>query len=202
MSDLLLRPPAPALADGERAELDAYWTPLACARACCAVLRPRVGATRILEPAVGGGAWVQAARETWPGATVDAIDLDASAPGLAAADAHVIGDFLSTTGRGYGLVLGNPPYGGDLVGWVERARDAGAAVAFLLRSTFLGSVSRSSFWLQHQPTDVWVLAPRPRWEGPGSRPTTDTADSILVLWRQGLPVPGLSPRLHWLRWAP
>lgn len=188
----------------ERDTLDAYWTPLSCARACCEALRDqtRVFPGTVLEPSVGGGAWVLAARQTWPAVQVDAIDIDSAAPGLALADAHVVGDFRRLPPMVYGLVLGNRPYGDDLVEWVELARRCAPRVAFLERATILGSLARSEWWERNPPTDVWVLAPRPKWGGPGARTATDTADSVLVLWQADRPVAGVATRLHWLRWSP
>lgn len=188
--------------DEGREPLDAYYTPFRAARACCAALR-EVGVApvaSVLEPAAGGGAWVDAAREVWPDVWVTAIDIDPAAAGLRNADVSQVGDFLTSrwveTGE-YDLVLGNRPYHDELGDWVERGLRLAPAVAFLERGTILGSVERSAWWQTCPPSDVWVLAPRPRWEGPGAREASDTVDSVLVLWRRGM----TATRLRWLRWG-
>src|SRR5262249_4139515 len=114
------------LPNDQRAPLDAYWTPLHCALACCSALQ-RAGQSpdSILEPAVGGGSWARAARLVWPDADIEGNDLDPNAPGLADVDRRSVGDFLERQGPGavrrvYNLVVGNPPYGGDVRPWVER----------------------------------------------------------------------------------
>jgi hypothetical protein len=76
----------------------------------------------IIEPSVGGGAFVRAARAVWPHARIFACDIDPNAAGLALADRAMVGDWLEfttqlalfpeqgTVSRDRVLVLGNPPY--------------------------------------------------------------------------------------------
>lgn len=190
---------AVSLPDEERAPFDAYYTPDRHARALLwwtweRLIGPRLS---VLEPSVGGGAWVRAARDVWPEATVTGMDLDPNALGLRQVDVPLVGDFLTgPLPQHYQIVIGNPPYGGDLVAWIDRARSVGSIVGFLLRSTFLGSAQRLSWWRERPPSDVVIVLPRPRWEGPGARTATDTCDSVWVLWREGFQ--GQQPRLHWL----
>lgn len=185
-----------------REEGDRYYTPFAAALACCEAVRS-VGVASVasaLEPAVGGGAWVEAMRATWPRVWVTACDIDPDAPGLRVSDAAQRGDFLSSrwveTGE-YDVILGNRPYHDELGEWVERALKLAPVVGFLERGTILGSVERSAWWQTCPPSDVWVLAPRPRWEGPGALPNSDSVDSVFVLWRRDV----VETRLRWLRWG-
>lgn len=197
------------LPNDQRAELDAYWTPDMHARGLMRWLS-RVngdvgmwgtpGPVRVLEPAAGGGAWLRACRELWPRVELSAIDIDPKAPGLALADRAKVEDFLampteSLSSPPYSLVVGNPPYGADLVRWIDQSRRLAPVVAYLLRSTFLGAAERLSWWREHPPSDVVVVLPRPAWEGPGARESTDRVDSVFVLWREGWPG---DTQLHWL----
>jgi hypothetical protein len=192
---------------GERDTLDAYWTPQACAVACCEAIRdaagpagwlPEIAPAHVLEPSVGGGAWVLAVRQVWPAAVVHAVDIDPEAPGLALTDRTKVGDFLALDLKRRDMIVGNCPYGGDIVGWFDRSLALAPVVAYLLRSTALGSIERSGWWAAHPPATIWTLAPRPRWQGPGGRAESDTCDSVLVLW-----VAGFSDTRHrWLRWEP
>lgn len=192
---------------GERETLDAYWTPRAAAVACLEAIvdaggpvgwLPPIDPRRVLEPAVGGGSWVLAAREVWPRAQVAALDLDPTAPGLDLADESWVADFLSTDTPRVDAIVGNPPYAGDIVAWFDRSLELAPVVAYLLRSTVLGSLERSTWWAAHRPAGVWTLAPRPRWQGPGGRQESDTCDSVLVVWVAGLD----DTRHRWLRWEP
>lgn len=198
--ELPVPPPAPRdLPDDHRAELDAYYTPDLHARALVRWLAANVYAgqdpQRILEPSVGGGAWLRACRDEWPEAHLRALDIDPAAPGLKLADRPEVGDFLTADLISADLIVGNPPYGGDLVAWIDRSRELAPVVGYLLRSTFLGAMDRLEWWQRRPPTDVIVVLPRPAWEGPGKRATTDRVDSLFVVWRG--PVAGAT-RLHWL----
>lgn len=190
---------------GERDPLDAYWTPFACALACCQAIvdaeldcLPPITPVHVLEPAVGGGSWVRAVRQVWPEAITHAVDLDPESPGLRMADRQRVGDFLELRLDRRDMVIGNPPYGGDITRWLDRSLELAPVVAYLLRSTVLGSSDRAPWWLAHPPAVVWTLSPRPRWQGPGRRPESDTCDSVLVLWVEGQ----TDTRHRWLPWVP
>jgi hypothetical protein len=187
-------PPAElgGLAPEERAPLDAYWTPAPVALACARWLWSKGLVNEpelILEPAVGGGAWVQAARSVWPGATLRGLDLDPSAPGLEIVDQKAARDFLEVDpdelGH-YDLILGNPPYAsGQILPWLDRSLQHADVVAYLLRETITGTATRLGWWLEHRPRFIAKVCPRPKWEGPGARDTSDFADTVLVVWTRG-----------------
>jgi hypothetical protein len=191
----------------DRAPLDAYWTPDALALACTSLvvtelgprLRPYPDATplRVVEPSVGGGAWVRALRHY--GASVHACDVDPAAPGLVLADTHHVGSYLDDQARRPAdLVIGNPPYCDPVQSWVTTAVMDAPWVAYLLRSSVLGSRGRSGWWAAHPPEVVWALSPRPRWEGPGAQPSSDTHDPVLVLWGAR---PAVGTELRWWDWG-
>ena len=197
------------LPDDQRAKNDAYYTPDLHARALVRWLSQHVypgqDPQRILEPSVGGGAWLRACRDEWPEAHLRASDIDADAAGLLLADRGRVGDFMALDLESADLIVGNPPYGDEdldraaararLVAWIDRSRELAPVVGYLMRSTFLGAMDRLEWWQRRPPTDVIVVLPRPAWEGPGKRATTDRVDSLFVVWRGA--VAG-STRLHWL----
>ena len=183
-----------------RPAFDAYYTPLAVARACVDavwhVKSRRV--LRVVEPAVGAGSWTKALRERQEGVGVVGVDIDPQAPGLDLCDVAIVGDFLERSqSLRADLVIGNPPYSGDVCRWVDASLQVAPMVAFLLRGTILGSQGRARWWRSLPPSDVFVLTSRPRWEGPGAQPSTDSVDSVLVVWKNDgdLASPTL---LHWL----
>lgn len=196
-----------ALPYAERAPLDAYWTPAAVARVCVEALRddaPGAAPEVVIEPCVGGGSWLREARAAWPSALLAAVEIDALAPGLALAEAAHVGDFrawardyaeLKLPRRG-ALVVGNPPYSGDTTTWIDAARSVAGTVGFLLRATILGSQRRAAWWRANPPAVVYWLTSRPRWEGPGARSSTDTSDSVFVVWRED--GPPSEPVIRWL----
>lgn len=178
------------LANDERAAFDAYWTPVRHAYAICLHLRNDLGIEprSILEPAVGGGAWVVAARLVWPDAKIDRMDIDPAAPGLVLdlreGETAVVGDFMQADlGGEWDLVLGNPPYGGDLYRWILRSLEIGIGVSYLLRETFTGSQTRLRWWRNEgRPSQICKVLPRILWEGPGARDHTDHQDAVQVTW--------------------
>lgn len=188
--------------EGGREALDAYWTPDDCALACVRALSTlwigRKAPRRILEPSVGGGSWVRAIRAVWGGVPhLSVADLDPDVPGLLEdVDEAIRDDFLSLEIEGIDLIVGNPPYQ-VLLPWLDRSLRIAPRVAYLLRSTALGSAARLQWWQEHTPRGVWILSPRPRWEGPGGRPESDTCDSVLVVWDRDHLGP---PTLAWLGW--
>ena len=87
--------------NGERAKLDAYYTDDRVAQAVIDEVIPHIlmaeaAPLRVLEPHVGGGAWVRALqRLRSPNITITAMDLNPEAAGLALADHAMPGvDFL------------------------------------------------------------------------------------------------------------
>lgn len=182
------------LPNDQRAKFDAYYTPLRHALAICRWLATRIPTPRtILEPSVGGGMWVRAARIVWPDAVIDRQDINPDAEGLRAdlreGEEIVVGDFREgDLGKRWDLILGNPPYEGDLHGWCVRSIASADHVAYLLRDSFTGSAERLPWWRSSgRPAVIVKTLPRPKWEGPGERTQTDKADTVEILW-SGQPV--------------
>lgn len=190
---------------GHRAVNDAYYTPEALATECCLKLSSMgYSEPMVLEPCVGGGAWTRAVRRVWPRAYVHGMDLDPNA-NFDGCDSRNVGDFMTSlwplTCRAT-MVLGNPPYSGDPLAWVDRARQIAPVVGFILRSTILGSKKRLAWWHRNTPARIFNLVPRPKWEGPGAQNSTDTTDSIFVVWDRDMPsLLSGGVTYDWLSWS-
>lgn len=99
-------------------ELGRMLSPRALASACLerVLLRAAIGSGhRMLEPSVGGGAFVAAMRAVKPKVRIDGVDLDPLARGLALCDNAIVADAVKWAagvepGR-YALIIGNPPFG-------------------------------------------------------------------------------------------
>lgn len=184
-----------ARAVDDRVRNDAYYTPPALALAICERLRDRwfVDPAVVVEPSAGRGAFVAAARATWPGARIIAIDVDARCrvPCLrAGASAFVRGSWPRLArqlagGRGGSLlVVGNPPYR-QAQRHVDAAREqliAGDVLAFLLRVNFLGATKRADWWRDARDfmrTDT--VFPRPSFRKKGN----DATEYALFGWTPG-----------------
>jgi hypothetical protein len=151
----------------------------------------------VLEPHVGGGAFIEAL----VGLDVDvtAGDIDPTAPGLEiGARGHrgrsYVGDFLEHREK-YDWVIGNPPYKGA-IDQITHALTLAPRVAFLLRLAFLESRSRAPFWEAHPPAFVWVLTTRPSFLS--STTGKGRTDQYAYAWFFWDAIDTGAPRLGWL----
>ena len=167
---------------------DAYYSPEALALECCKRLAHLIPTpATILEPTAGGGAFVKAARAAWPGAMIEAEDVDPSceAP-CRAAGAHV---FLKArpleenSSTQFRLIVGNPPYQ-DVEEHVRKALARlrwRAHAAFLLRLSFL-EPTRKRLDL---PAWRWALPVAGRARFRADRNGSDNVGSVLLVWENG-----------------
>ena len=192
-----------------------YYTPDELARVLVAQLplattiRPEI----ILEPHVGGGAFLRAivaARAGLERSTrLFACDLNPEAQGLREAGqegavTHA-GDFMRWTPPAAPTwIIGNPPFGVLQVGkkraapiahrHIQRAMDLvgpGGHIAFLFRwGLFEG---RDQFWAKAMPRVVWTLTPRPDFTGDGG----DSTPYCFAWWTKGWHEETVLRRLRW-----
>lgn len=174
------------------AGLDVKYTDDRVALALVKSLHPRVFAGSILEPSVGGGAFVRAVRLARGDHRADVIfgvDIDSAAPGLPEADVPVVGNFLDAClfeemmEGAPSLVIGNPPFSGA-EDHIRRAMEVVlpfGTVAFILRLNFLGTIKRRDLWKEYPPTRVDVIRPRPSFTGGG----TDSCEYAFFQWVSG-----------------
>ena len=182
-----------------------YYTPFELATAAVATLALGKGA-RALEPHAGGGAFCRALRTRSEAEGLDlrihALDVNQAAPGFDFANSALRGaDFLTVPlHKPFDVVCGNPPFGpgpGVAEAHIRRALEVvvpGGIVAFLLRSSILGSTERLGLWREHPPRWVYSIAPRPSFTGDGK---TDGAEYVWVVWQKGW---AWAPELRWLAW--
>jgi hypothetical protein len=185
-----------ARAAGERILLDAYQTPEPLALAICGALRRAIGdPEEIIEPSAGAGAFVGAARATWPDAHITAVEVaDGRKSACLAAGANVfirqcwvetaigLANYQTPEGKPR-LVVGNPPFREaerHIIAALDLLRE-GDHLAFLLRLNFLGSLDRVRFWRRNPAMWVKTIAPRPSFTGGG----TDGTEYAVFCWRKG-----------------
>ena len=163
-----------------------FYTPDALALAiCCTLDRFLVKPRSILEPGCGGGAFLRAARKTWPRADLRGVDLAPACrgPGLVGRM-----DLFSLTWS-YEMILGNPDFGcaEKIVRHCLGLLSPGGYLAFLLRLNMLGGLGRASLYAEHP---LWLFQPiagRPSFTADGK---TDSSDYGLFVWREGHTGPG------------
>ncbi len=144
----------------ESVESDFYATPAWATIAILTALRrqaPTWEPRRILEPTAGKGAIVKVLREWFPGATIDACELDGKRAehlrdsGDCTSVTH--GDFADFAGHGYkyDLIITNPPFT-CAISIIERCFPHMAPDGLnvqLLRQAILASDERAPFWKRH-----------------------------------------------------
>jgi len=174
---------------GERAPLDAYYTDDRVAWAIVQEVMRHIiimdePPLRILEPHVGGGAFIRAfKRLNNPKIKYTAMDLNPESEGLKLADTVLpCGDFLefaenwNPKRKPYDIVIGNPPFSDDGVvvahEHIEAARKVGRWVIMLTRVGLFTALRRREWCRKFKPLLTYDLAPRPSFTGRG----TDSAE--------------------------
>jgi hypothetical protein len=140
-----------------RDELDRRYTPQSLADAI--VDRLNITPRRVLEPSVGGGAFVRAVSRRWPTIRIDGVDLDPHAPGLMMCDRVYCGDFLAWEGS-HDLIIGNPPFS-EALEHVRHALTFGCPVVFVLPLAYLGVQQWTPLLQDFVPDVVRPIVGRP-----------------------------------------
>lgn len=176
----------------QRRTNDAYYTPEGAAYAIVRHLvetkrLPRKATTTLLEPHVGGGAWVSALKRARVPGLIHASDVDPNAAGLVHPDGDVAGEVADFLVHVYGMlfdvILGNPPFG-NAEEHVRRALELlrpGGLLIFLLRRNWLGAARFDFIAEGRAPVDEIVLAPRLSFTDGG----TDEQEYSVFIWRGG-----------------
>ncbi len=175
-----------------RDPLDRYYTPDALAEACLLAMDESLwgyAPARVLEPYVGGGAFLRAARRLWPRVQVEGCDVDSDAPACAAAAEGLLVQLCTAAEWAPApgprtWIVSNPPYR-DVYDTVAEARAlmarAGAVrLGLLLRATALARLMASD----DPPAQVLIARQRPRWGGPGGAGlrSSDSVDAVFCVW--------------------
>lgn len=178
-----------------RRQYDHYPTPSGLVRAALQLVPDGMSVERILDPAAGTGVWGAVARERWPEAFIEGVEIQPCLPNQKY-DSWKIDNFFSFVeahNGPYDLIIGNPPYGKPVKnmaelfvrGCIPLLSDTGKLM-FLLRSAFLEGIDRGqNFYKEHCPTDVYQLMRRPSFTG--NAKTDSTAYSLFV-WDKTTPV--------------
>ena len=165
-----------------RDKLDRYYTPRPLAGALVGAIRLNEREPcRVLEPSVGGGAFLDFVSLHH---AVFACDIDHNAEGLKIPgkfDSFVC-DFLQLECDDVDWIIGNPPYSDAERHCIHAIKNARNGVAFLLRLGFLASAKRKQFWKEYPPTRVIVLSERPSFTGDGK---TDGQEYAFFVWEKG-----------------
>lgn len=170
---------------------DTYYTPDALAEVLVGVL-DLGGDEVIVEPHVGGGAFVRALHRNLHTGRMIGIDIDPSAPGLGYCSESRVADFLAVEPFAADWLVGNPPYGAAEE-HIRHALSWGCNVGMLLRLAILESSGRVPLWTDHPASEVYVLAQRPSFTGG----KTDSCAYGWFVWRRDWTAPTALRVLSW-----
>lgn len=177
-------------------ERGAYYTPDALALAIAASLAAAIGRPRwIMEPGCGGGAFLRAARATWPDAEMCGVDM---VPACDGPGTILRGDLFALRDPAWDLILGNPDFAHaeEIVRHCYGLLRPGGTLAFLLRATFLSSDRRVAFHKAHPLRLLQPVAQRPAFLGEGT--TSDPTEYAVFVWQEGWTGRAeLLPGLNW-----
>ena len=145
--------------------LDAYFTPVEAVHSLICIERSKIPHC-IWEPAAGNGAIVRPLQA----AGYSVIASDIADYGLVDCQAGI--DYLSEQARPYveGIIT-NPPFK-LAMSFAEKALHEVPYLALLLRTNFLESTARLSFFRKHAPARIWIssrrlpMMHRFGWQGP------------------------------------
>lgn len=151
----------------------------------------------ILEPSVGGGAFVRACRAVWPDSAIMACDIE-PAIGSDALPCEFYGgvDFATFQPQErFDLIIGNPPFkhAAEHIDHAFTLLAPGGVIAMLLPVSFLGghAKARKDFWTKRgAPKRIDVLYPRPSFTGGG----TSAMEFAIMMWGD---VPAGNAFINW-----
>lgn len=203
-------------------ELDVCLTPPALALEICRVLQRTLdcgdygAAPKILEPSAGDGAFVNAARNTWPESDIVAIEIRPECKdklilaGATRSETWSLEQWLATddgksslgdADESADLVIGNPPFAfaEPHIRMLLDGMKEGAHLVFLLRLGFYESHERIPFWRECPEKFFAPIVPRPGFKlNKQGKPGSDSQAYGVFIWQKGWTGP--STRLPHIVW--
>lgn len=144
----------------------------------------------ILDPGAGSGVWGGSARNLWPGAWIEGVEIRALPPPDNGSYDNWLpdSDFLrvqdDVMGK-YDLVMGNPPYSlaEEFIRRAMHLTKDGGFVQFLLRLPFLeGKKRRQGLWRDFPLYQLQICSERPSFTGDHK---TDATAYAVFTWKKG-----------------
>ena len=169
----------------KRAESDFYTTPLETVYSLLDNYNGIDASDDILEPSAGNGAIIQALRNRGYKNHITAVELrrDERFNLTELADRTIISDFFAQDiSEKYDVIIGNPPYSmaQEFIDKSLTLLKPGGRLIFLLRTNFLESNKRFTWWQDKLPNGLYTLHKRPSFTGKG----TDATSYSWFIWER------------------
>ena len=167
----------------KRVESDFYATPLESVYALLDNYDGIKPTDSILEPSAGNGNIIRALRNRGYDNCIDAVELREEERYNLIGKADRVGIFNYLTENipyKYDVIIGNPPYSlaQEFIDKSLSLLNPGGRLIFLLRTNFLESKKRFTWWRDKLPTGLYVLNKRPSFTGKG----TDATSYSWFIW--------------------
>lgn len=162
---------------GKRKEADFYATPIDTVYTFLDSYDSIKPSDVILEPSAGNGNIIKALRNKGYHNTIHAIELreEERCNLIGLADKVGICDYLEDEiPYEYDVIIGNPPYNlaKEFIDKSLSLLRPGGRLIFLLRTNFLESKKRRTWWQDKLPSALYVLSQRPSFTGKGTDATS------------------------------
>ena len=169
----------------KRRESDFYATPLKTVYSLLSNYSEIYSEDLILEPSAGNGNIIEALRSVGYDNYIEAVEIRPEEFGNLYPIASAVSccDYLTEfTGEGYDVIIGNPPYSlaQEFIDKSLGILRPGGRLIFLLRTSFLESQKRFSWWQDKLPNKLYVLNERPSFTGKG----TDASSYSWFIWEK------------------
>ena len=166
-----------------RVESDFYATPLETVYSLLDSYDEIKESDIILEPSAGNGNIIQALRNRGYDNFIDAVELREEERYNLIGKANRVGIFnylTETIPYKYDVIIGNPPYSmaQEFIDKSLTLLKPGGRLIFLLRTNFLESKKRSTWWQDKIPSRLYTLSKRPSFTGKG----TDATSYSWFIW--------------------
>ena len=138
---------------------------------------------KVLEPSAGNGNICRVIKRYYPNKSVTALEIreEELENLIQYSDEVIIDDYLQIeTDSKYNIIIGNPPYS-KAIEFVNKSLELleeNGVLIFLLRTAFLESKSRYSFWQKNPLSGLYTLSKRPSFTGKG----TDATSYSWFIW--------------------
>lgn len=138
---------------------------------------------KVLEPSAGKGNICSVIKGLYPDKNITSVEIreEEKQNLLQYSDKVIIGDYMKIdTQDRYDIILGNPPYSSamEFVNKSLQVLSDNGVLIMLLRTAFLESKARYSFWQDNPLSKLYVLSRRPSFTGKG----TDSASYSWFIW--------------------
>ena len=166
-----------------RNDYDLYYTPIDVVENLLKHIDLSNYGNKVLEPSAGKGNICNVVKSLYPDKYLTSIEVreEETQNLLQCSDKVIISDYIQMDIQDrYDIIIGNPPYSSamEFVNKSLQVLNDNGVLILLLRTAFLESKARYSFWQSNPLSKLYVLSRRPSFTGKG----TDSTSYSWFIW--------------------